>query len=446
MNFTETPQGAEGLTRQWAKNTDTDLTGYLNLMFKPESWRGSLLKAGGMIRHKSRDSDYDIYYFEPNPTQQFQGEDWNSVSDVTWTLTNPLGAGSDPLNYKAHEHIGAAYVLGKLNIEKWDINTGIRVEHTEQGYTIKNPQGIAPDSTQRYTDLLPSLMAKYRINPTTSLRFSYYKGLSRPGFFEIVPYVYPEDGYPERGNPGLKRVKSENFDLRLELFSNVTDQILVGVFYKYITDPIEYTVTKFGIANQNVLQPNNFGDAQNMGFEFDLTHYFNKFGIRGNYTYTHSSITTSKQLPGPVDPNDLSKGYTTYYLNQTRPLQGQANHVGNLSLLYKDLDKGWEAQLSVVYTGQKLEVTSPYLNNDLYSRPIVILDFSVDKKLTSSVDVFVKATNLLNSAYQMYIKKPVYQQGNEYPYQFDPQHRTLARRDQYFQSLRAGVRIRFSKN
>jgi outer membrane receptor protein involved in Fe transport len=447
QDYKETPQGAEALTRQWLNNTDRDLTGYMNFIFQPESWDGSLLKAGGMMRHKDRDANYDIYYFEPNPTQQFQGINWNSVSDVTWSLTDPLGASSDAQNYKAHEYINAAYVLGKLDIERWEANAGVRVENTNQGYALKNPAaGVTPDSTQHYTDVLPSFMAKYKIKPGLNLRFSYYKSLSRPGFFEIVPYIYPDDGYPDHGNPNLKRVIAQNADLRLEVFPNVTDQLLVGVFYKYLTDPIEYTVTKWGIANENVLQPNNFGNARNMGLEIDFTHYFNKFGVRANYTYTHSSITTTKQLPGPVDPTDLSKGYTTYFVNQTRPLQGQAKNIGNLSLLYKDLDNGWESQLSLVYTGEKLEAISPYLNNDMYSKPVFILDFSMEKRVSKTVNVFVKATNLLNSAYQMYIKKPVYQQNNEYPYQNDPQHKTLTRRDEYYQSFRAGVRIKFSKN
>jgi outer membrane receptor protein involved in Fe transport len=446
IDYKETPQGAESLTRQWLNNTDVDLTGYLNLIFQPKSWGKSLLKTGGMIRHKDRDSNYDIYYFDPNPTQQFQGVNWNTVSDVTWSLTNPLGAPSDAQNYNAHEYIHAAYALGKLDVEKWEVNTGVRVENTNMGYALKNPAaGVTPDSTQHYTDVLPSLMAKYKIKPGTNLRFSYYKGISRPGFFEIVPYIYPDDGYPEHGNPNLKRSKAQNLDLRWEVFPNVTDQILVGAFYKYITDPIEYTVTKYGIANENVLQPNNFGNAKNMGLEVDFTHYFNKFGIRANYTYTHSTITTPKQLPGPVDPNDLSKGYTTYFVDQTRPMQGQAKHVGNLSLLYKNLDKGWESQLSMVYIGEKLEAVSPYLDNDLYSKPIIILDFSLEKKVSRTIDVFMKATNLLNSPYQMFIKKPVYQQGNEYPYQNDPHNKTLARRDEYYQSFRLGARIKFNK-
>lgn len=445
-DFKETPRGAETLTRQWLSNTDKDLTGYLNFILQPSSWGKSLVKAGGMVRHKNRDSDYDIYNFLPNPTQQFQGQSWNTVSDVTWSVVNALGSPNDPMNYNAHEYIRAAYILGKLDIGKWEVNAGVRVENTNQGYVLKNAKGISPDSVQDYTDILPSMMAKYRLSSNTSLRFSYYKGLSRPGFFEIVPYVYPEDGYPEHGNPGLKRVKSQNVDLRLEMFPNVTDQILVGVFYKYITDPIEYTVTKYGIANQNVMQPNNFGNARNMGVEFDYTRYFNKIGIRMNYTYTRSAITTTKLLPGPVDPNDLSKGYKTYTVDQTRPMQGQANHIGNVSLLYKDLSKGWDSQLSLVYTGEKLEATSPYLENDLYSKPIMILDFALDKKVSQNIDVFIKATNLLNSAYQIYIKKPVYQQSNEYPYQDDPANKTLARRDQYYQTFRLGVRIRLNRN
>lgn len=447
QDFKETPQGAEGLTRQWLNNTDTDLTGYVNLIFQPESWKKSLLKAGGMMRHKDRNSNYDIYYFDPNPTQQFQGVNWNTVSDVAWSLTDPLGAASDALNYKAHEYINAAYLLGKVDVEKWEVNGGVRVENTNQGYALKNPAvGITPDSSQHYTDVLPSLMTKYKIKPGMNLRFSYYKSISRPGFFEIVPYIYPDDGYPEHGNPGLKRVKAQNLDVRWEMFPNVTDQILIGAFYKYITDPIEYTVTKWGIANENVLQPNNFGNAQNMGVEVDFIHYFNRFGIRANYTYTHSVITTAKQLLGPVDSNDLSKGYTTYSVSQTRPMQGQANHVGNLSLLYKDLDKGWDAQLSLVYIGEKLEAISPYLNNDLYSKPLAILDFSLDKKVSRTIDVFIRANNLLNSAYQMYIKKPVYQQNNEYPYQKDPQNKTLTRRDEYYQSFRIGIRFKVSKD
>ena len=42
-----------------------------------------------------------------------------------------------------------------------------------------------------------------------------------------------------KGNPNLKRARIDNIDLRWEWFPSKTEQILAGVFYKYLKDPIE---------------------------------------------------------------------------------------------------------------------------------------------------------------------------------------------------------------
>jgi outer membrane receptor protein involved in Fe transport len=450
-NFDEQPQNVERRnSRQWMNNEDTDLTGYVNFTLQLEGWSNSLLKAGGMVRQKDRNAFYNQYMFDPNPGLQVQGVDWQTYTDVTWQVINPAGSATNELNYKAHENIQAAYLLGKLDIQNLEINAGVRVEHTDQGYTLKYPKtGQAPDSSQTYTDVLPSLSSKYKLSPTTNLRFTYYKGISRPGFFEIVPYQLDDDGYREFGNPSLKRVKADNFDLRWERFPNATNQILLGVFFKRIADPIEYAVVRKGITNEPVMQPNNFGTARNMGLEADVTHYFNRFGIRANYTYTYSRITTSKVIRTRADINDPSSELILQTVDQTRPLQGQAKHIGNLSLLYKDLPHGWDAQLSMVYTGERLEAISPFLDNDIYTEPITILDLSVEKKVSRTIDVFVKANNLLNASYLMYVKKPIYQDEGktmQYPHQDDPDHKTLVRKDQYYQSFRIGVRMQWPQN
>jgi len=450
-DFVEQPQTVERHnSRQWMRNNDTDLTGYANVIFQPAAWGNSLLKAGGMYRNKNRDNFFNRYYFDPNPGLQTQGQQWNTYSDVTWEIVNPAGSATDELNFKAHENILAYYLLGKIDLSKIEINTGVRVEHTDQGYTLKSPKdGQAPDSSQVYTDVLPSLSAKYKIGRATNLRFTYYRAISRPSFFEIVPYQLEDDGYSDFGNPSLKRVKADNFDLRWEKFPNASNQLLVGIFYKRIQDPIEYAVVRSGVNNEPVMQPNNFGTAQNMGVEFDVTHYFNKFGVRANYTYTYSRITTSKVIRTREDPNDVTSDLILKNVDQTRPLQGQANHIGNLSLLYKDVRSGLEAQLAMVYTGERLEAISPFLDNDMYSKPIILMDFSIEKRISQRIDIFLKATNLLNSAYEVYVKKPVYQEEGktvQYPYQDDPQHKTLVRRDQYYQSFRLGVRVQWNKN
>jgi hypothetical protein len=70
---------------------------------------------------------------------------------------------------------------------------------------------------------------------------------------------------------------------------------MVGVFYKHIKNPIEYTLQKDAIRGQDIYySPGNFGNATNYGLEIDYIKYFKTIGIKANYTYTHSRITTPK--------------------------------------------------------------------------------------------------------------------------------------------------------
>ncbi len=132
-----------------------------------------------------------------------------------------------------------------------------------------------------------------------NVRLSYYRSINRPGFYEIVPYQIQGEEYQEKGNPNLKRARIDNIDLRWEWLPSKTEQILAGgVFYKYLKDPIEQVfVTSDGKigATDAYYMPDNLGNAKNMGFEIDVIKYIRHFGVKANYTYTHSEITTSKR-------------------------------------------------------------------------------------------------------------------------------------------------------
>lgn len=433
--------------RQWDHNDDQDYAAYLNVTFQPQHWATSAIKAGALYRQKERDNYFNRYLFDPSPGVQIQGKDWSTYSDVTWSIVNPAGSATDEQNYKASEDITAYYALGKAEVLHTQINAGVRVEETKQGYTLKTPKdGQTPDSTQHYTDVLPSVNLLYKGFENMNIRLAYYRAIARPGFFEIVPYTFEDDGLDEGGNPGLKRTKADNIDLRWEYFPSVTDQLFIGAFYKHIQDPIEYAVVRDGVNNEAILKPGNYGNAYNLGLEVDLCKFFNKFGIKANYTYTRSRITTSKGFQTRVDPNDQTSELIVKTVNQTRSLQGQATHIGNISFLYKDVANGLEAQLAVVYTGERLEVISPYLDNDMYAKPIVQADFAIQKRIGDHIEVFARVINLINSPYEVYIKKRLLQgenPDNVYPHQDAPDKRTLVRRDQYYQSARLGVRFNF---
>jgi outer membrane receptor protein involved in Fe transport len=241
--------------------------------------------------------------------------------------------------------------------------------------------------------------------------------------------------YQERGNPDLKRALADNADIRYEFYPRQGEQLMAGIFYKRIKDPIEYTLQRDPVRGQDIFYaPGNYGVAQNYGAEIDAIKYFRKWGIKANYTYTHSSITTPKSKRIRNEKGDLQ----TISVDQTRPLYGQAAHIANLTLLFRDQRHGWDAQLAGNYTGERIVTVSQFADNDFWQKAFVQLDFALEKTFARRWTLFVKANNLLNTPMEIYMKEG-YNNTDQIPEQ-DKNGETLIRRDFYQRSYLAGVR------
>ena len=381
-------------TRRWEHNSDRDFAGYADLQYSLNSnW---LIIAGGMYRDKQRTSFFNEYTFDsatgPEHVQVY-GVDWTDFDQIAM-VPREYGNIGDPLNYDATERIGAAYLMAKYNNRYWEANAGVRLEHSDQGYVLKYPRDVDPEGRQKYYDFLPSFNVQYALQERMSLRLSYYAAINRPSFFEIVPYSIINEEYKEKGNPDLKHTKSHNVDLRYEYFPRASEQIMIGLFYKNIIDPIEYGLLNEG--QDTYYMPMNFGDANNYGVEIDITKYFNWIGFKANYTYTHSAITTTKRN---------MEGSEIVTVEQTRPLYGQAAHVANLSIILKDTHYGWSGQIAGGYTGKRLANISNWLDNDVWEAGSFRLDLSVEKKFNCGLCAFAKIGNLLNTPTIRYIHK-----------------------------------------
>ena len=229
------------------------------------------------------------------------------------------------------------------------------------------------------------------------------------------------------------------------MFYNGADQILAGAFYKNIHNPIEIAFPERVLAGQNIaLKPANLGDATNYGLEFVLTKYFGKFGVNANYTYTHSAVTTSKYF---LSYDETTGRPLTKTLSQTRPLQGQAEHIGNLSLLYKDSKIGLDVQLAFVYTGERIVQVAQYANLDSWQKPYSLLDFSFEKKIVKYFSFYGKINNMMNSKTNVVLKQPyVLDQGTGVLDQIAGQTdhaNTFVQSDLYKLSFLFGIRYKF---
>lgn len=439
-------------SRTWERNSDQDLSAYLNLEYKPNIINdNTVFKFGGVARNRTRENYYNFYNYA-QVFGQFRGIEWNDFSDVNFAagMANPLGSGDrSNLTYDASEDVYAGYFNSIWLFGQTEIQAGIRAEQTIQGYEIDpltaSSNDVELSSEQRYLHFFPSVSFKQKLNTKTNLKTTYFKGISRPGFYEIVPIVRSAGGgdsfYSEEGNADLRPAIGHSVDLRYEYFPTALDQILVGAFYKRLIDPIEYGFAQVTTENPepelNRILPQNYDNATNFGLELDATRYFNRFGIRLNYTYTNSSITTNKIVlnPGTTAPT---------VVNQNRPLQGQSAHVGNISFLWKDQKHHLDAQIVLNYTGERIAVVSPFLDADHLMRPMTLLDFSVEKGLKRFV-LFAKVNNILNTPYELYVNKPLAVPEDPYPYQEDPYAYGNVRRDLYGASYRLGVRYSLTK-
>ena len=394
------------MERRFQHNKDTDWAGYANLSYNSHlgSAVDALWKAGAQYRRKERSNRYYSYQFNPaDIQQQLDGNGLDQFAAPNWVCRTPYTQASQ-LNYNSKEHVGGTYAMVTLKSHFGELYAGFRAEHTNQIYTmLQHFDNLGPVGEQSYWDYLPSASLKWTPNSKMNVRLSYYRSINRPGFYEIVPYQIMGEEYQEKGNPNLKRARIDNVDLRWEWFPSANEQVLVGVFYKYLKDPIEQVFVasdgKMGSGADAYYMPANLGNAKNYGFEIDVVKYIRHFGVKANYTYTHSAITTTKRQYKLNGNGEYESGVT-----QKRPLVNQAPHTANLSLLYKDTNHGWNAQLAASYTGAKLALVSPFKDADQWDKALFGLDFSAEKKFDNGLSVFFKANNLLDAKRERYIK------------------------------------------
>ncbi|MFQ3576073.1 MAG: TonB-dependent receptor [Cytophagales bacterium] len=454
-NFNDRKTFVNEMTRRWERNRDQDLSFFTHFYYNSILFGNkSELSSGTLYRKKDRFNFFNSYRFVPRNPNDLHGIDYNNNDEIAWSLVNPRGAVATALAYESYENTLAGYIQEKLEFNKLHLIGGFRYEQTKQGYLLTYDED---EGSAVYNDLLPSLQAKFMPNKKTNVRASYFKSVNRPGFFEIVPYLIVNEDLQERGNPELKRARIDNFDLRYELFPKPSEQLLVGVFYKNIVDPIEYTIQIDERRGQDqFLGPGNFGVARNLGFEIDFMKYFRTFGIKTNYTYTNSSITTQKSKR----IQDANGNFVMTQVNQTRPLYGQADHVANVAFIYKS-PKGIDVQLAFNYTGKRINTVSQFENVDLWQAPVLLADFSAEYKISKKWMVFAKANNLLNSPMIVYVngQNP---KNNNVPDQemnisasqkfidrllgFNSNNKTLIQKDFYGASYLIGVRFLFTKN
>ncbi|MEI7588365.1 MAG: TonB-dependent receptor [Chitinophagia bacterium] len=434
----------QSMSRLWSSNTDKDVSAYLNYTKNTTLFNRDIeLKAGGLIRDKNRDNYYINYSLKP-----VLGSVYTTINNAPFIFNT--GDGSPSLNgnnYTFEEKISAGYVQGKWNLSnRLELLGGFRAENTNQHYeTLLTNDVQAKSGTIQYTDVLPSAQMKFALTPNQNLRFAYYRAIARPGFAELIPDGADGEFFKEVGDPvNLKHTVADNIDLRYELYSKGSDQLLFGGFYKDIQNPIEISAVKPQNINSLYLQPVNIGKATNFGFELVATKFIGSFGISANYTYTKSSITNDSLI---FSSRNTAGQIVSKRVSETRPLQGQSDNVGNLSFIYKNPKIGFDFQTAIVYTGERISFVSPYAGLNYWQSPTTQLDISFEKKIGKHFSFYGKINNLTDapmelSLHQSYNSYMAASGSRALALQTDPANSIIIQKDYYRTTYLFGIRYK----
>ena len=433
--------------RQWRRNTDRDISGYLNLHYDTKVFgRKALFSAGAMFRHKTRSAFNDTYSLYPVSDANSPQQIFVSIPASKFVFLPQYNAQGtsyyDAGVYTFFENVQGAY--GEMKYyptDKLDVIFGMRSESTLQHYEDSgNPALGGQSATITYNDYLPSINLKYALTGIQALRASYYQSIYRPTAYDLIP---AKDGLPDgsqyQGNPNLQHTTINNFDLRYEAFPGLMDEFMLGAFYKELINSIEKQYTE----QDNTITPVNLNDAHNYGFEAVAKKFFGNIGFSANYTYTDSRITSTKKI---MTQTSSTTQNVTFYVPQVRPLQGQSQNVANFSLLYKSAKNGIDAQLALSYTGERINAVSQWKDLDIWEKASTNLDFSAQKEFKKKYVFFVKINNILNTPYELFIKQDNsanYNNFMKYYYQESPNYTTVEY-DKYYARYSIGFRFKIN--
>ena len=212
------------------------------------------------------------------------------VADPVVALRQSLAQDGD-----IEETISAAYVMGKLRVEKLVLTGGVRWEGTEvkgRGFTFSGARPGVPVEQQYtetrtqgdYDNVFPSAFAQYELRKNVLLRASYSNGIGRPAFgvlrpttsVSTTPTATGAAGSITQPDPALKPQYVDNYDLALEYYWEPSGMLSFSLFRKEIADFHEQVTRRldasgggFGpeFANYDLVTRRNFGSATVTGWE-----------------------------------------------------------------------------------------------------------------------------------------------------------------------------------
>lgn len=266
------------------------------------------LGVGAFWQDKDRQTDIS----EAEQEDELDGRDWNPFTDSPARLIGafenfqPVAGGLGSVEEKRFDLY--ALLEGDHGDLSWE--AGLRWERTDVHIVdlTADPDEAVNDNT--YDHFLPSASLKYAVG-NGRITASAARTVRRPQFDHISPVLLEEElgDNDFLGNPLLRPEKAWGIDLGYEHRLGRTGVIGVNLFYRDVSDLVELATLLDADGNPVpgsaqdegdeevvafVLRPQNVGDGEVYGIEFDLSADLAFLGLPNTGVFGNLSLLDSK--------------------------------------------------------------------------------------------------------------------------------------------------------
>ena len=318
------------------------------------------------------------------------------VLDAATTRANATLA-----DFDLSERVVAGYAMANLKRGAITIVPGVRYEDTRlrvTGFQLANGTTITPlTRVNTYHDLLPELLVRIKPARDVVFRLAYSRSLGRPEYANLSPggSLNTVDQTVSIGNPDLKPYRADNLDAIGEWYFARGGLFSVGVFGKFIRNPIfVQSVTGTNVTYNGTLfsrltisQPLNAERGDIVGIEAQLLQQFtflpgvlSGLGVQLTGTLTDSTL----RLPD----------------GRGSSFPSQSDYLYGAELFYQ---RGIvEASVAYHNTGKALLTAGTQAFQDQYNNDLRRLDAKVSFALLRQARLFFEAQNLTDEPTRQY--------------------------------------------
>jgi outer membrane receptor protein involved in Fe transport len=301
-----------------------------------------ILQAGYQFRYDEQNGSF-FYNVKILGTNQF-------VSDPQFTSS-----------VKTTNYMNAGYIQYAIAINKFNLNTGLRLEQSERELSFSANNG---KEKLLLINFFPSVQLRYKAWDRGVIKTGYNRRIKRTNNYELNPFPEREHSETlEQGDPQLLPEFIANYEAGVEHnFRN--GSLFATLYYQRTTNPIQ-RVNK--IFNDTILNRvfTNAGRASQIGvetnFNYNITPWWKtviggniyKYSINGTLFNNTVAVNNSSWVysinstQSFILPKNWSMQWSVNYLSLRATAQGEDGYflTPHFSLKKTTIDKRWGFQL-----------------------------------------------------------------------------------------------------